>query len=66
MVILMSRSIVELRQLEQQKREIDDFVAKATVEQLRSMRDWGGVQFELAEYAIRCCNERLTEQGEEI
>lgn len=39
----MPRNIVELRQLEQQKREIDDFVTKATVEQLRNMRDWGGM-----------------------
>lgn len=62
----MSRSIVELRQLEQQKREIDDFVAKASAEQLRAKRDWGSLQFDVAEYAIRRCNNRLRELGEEI
>ena len=48
------------------KREVDDFVSKASVEQLRAKRDWGSLQFEVAEYAIRRCNERLRELGESI
>ena len=51
--------------LEQKMQEIDDFVAKASAEQLRAKRDWGSLQFELAEYAIRRCNDRLAEYGED-
>ena len=52
--------------LAQKKREIDDFVNKASIEQLRAERDWGSLQFDVAEYAIRRCNERLRELGESV
>ena len=52
--------------LAQKMHEIDDFVAEASAEQLRAKRDWGSLQFDVAEYAIRRCNDRLCELGEEI
>ena len=52
--------------LAQKMQEIDDFVAKASAEQLRAKRDWGSLQFDVAEYAVRRCNDRLRELGEEI
>lgn len=51
--------------LQKGKDEIDRFVNSATPEELRTRHDWGSLQFELAEYAIRRCNDRLAEYGED-
>lgn len=45
--------------LEKSKAEIDAFVQRATDDQLRARRDWGGYQIELGEYAIRRINDEL-------